>query len=363
MVQLHKQLSKLKFKIPDSHWTIVAGIGVKHPAIKEYEIVAIGAGLKCLPFNEYSRDQLFHGLVHDCHAEVLARRAFMRYLLGEMQLEKSSILEKNVGETKWKIRQGVSFHMYVSQAPCGDASMHAVKSNGDPEQTIDEWQPSKRSKLNSCGIRRGREDFGADLGLPRTKPGRADAPLALCMSCSDKIARWTILGVQGALLMNLLAEPVYLSSLTVADDFHRESLNRALNDRISKNLNLKSPYKSQRIQLYESSHLWEHRRAEGKSASFESFVWFKGMEKPEWIVKGRKKGSAPPKDDSLYLACQPAVSKEKILLELRKIIPDLAADYQTLKEHQREYQVAKAEFLDSDPFKSWIKSIPDDSNG
>lgn len=36
------------------------------------------------------------------------------------------------------------------------------------------------------------------------------------MSCSDKIASWSLLGIQGALLATLL-EPIYLSHLVVGE--------------------------------------------------------------------------------------------------------------------------------------------------
>lgn len=51
-----------------------------------------------------------------------------------------------------------------------------------------------------------------------------------CLSCSDKIARWTVVGLQGALLSRLV-EPVYLSSVVVSEMYNEEALRRALVER------------------------------------------------------------------------------------------------------------------------------------
>ena len=58
--------------------------------------------------------------------------------------------------------------------------------------------------------RNGYENYGAI----RTKPGRADSPPTISFSCSDKIATWSVLGLQGALLEPLF-EPVYLTGVVV----------------------------------------------------------------------------------------------------------------------------------------------------
>lgn len=69
--------------------------------------------------------------------------------------------------------------------------------------------------LSPNAASRGRDGY-ARLGVLRTKPGRADSPPTLCMSCSDKIASWNVLGFQGALASRFLG-PLYLSTITIGE--------------------------------------------------------------------------------------------------------------------------------------------------
>lgn len=79
---------------------------------------------------------------------------------------------------------------------------------------------------------RGRDNYSL-YGVLRTKPGRADSPATLSMSCSDKIARWNFLGVQGAMVTRLL-RPIYITNVIIGEvpedmrDVVREDCERAL---------------------------------------------------------------------------------------------------------------------------------------
>lgn len=65
------------------------------------------------------------------------------------------------------------------------------------------------------GAARGRDNYSL-YGVLRTKPGRADSPPTLSMSCSDKIASWNVVGVQGALASRFLL-PIYMHNVVIGE--------------------------------------------------------------------------------------------------------------------------------------------------
>lgn len=64
-------------------------------------------------------------------------------------------------------------------------------------------------------------------GFLRVKPGRGERTLSL--SCSDKLARWTVLGFQGALLSHYLETALYFRAVVVGKcPYSQEAMHRAL---------------------------------------------------------------------------------------------------------------------------------------
>ena len=119
---------------PQAHeWTclsgIVAEIATSIASIGSLHVISIASGNKCLGRCDLRPDGK---VVNDCHAEVLARRAFNRAMLDEIKWHVDNcfsttscsvgLLRHDPYLREFRLRDNVSLHLYISDAPCGIAA-------------------------------------------------------------------------------------------------------------------------------------------------------------------------------------------------------------------------------------------------
>ena len=183
--------------------------------------------MKCLPHK--SIQSAAGSVIHDSHAEVLAIRAFNRWLVDECahlarkDPSSSSIwvrwrrtettsphrheCPEGAAAQPFQLMDDVSIHMFCSEAPCGDASMELVMA---AQADASPWTALPRD-----GGMLGRGHFDR-LGVVRRKPSRSDAPATYSKSCSDKLALKQCTGLLSGLTTRLVRhQNVYLRSLVL----------------------------------------------------------------------------------------------------------------------------------------------------
>ncbi|KAI3392779.1 hypothetical protein diail_5215 [Diaporthe ilicicola] len=221
-------------------WVPLAGIVAKH-GDGSLKCLALATGMKCLPASKLGSAR--GKVLHDWHAEVLSIRAFNYFVLQECKAiitaeRDSPYIRRRTSSTtsstsstttaddgpdvrrRFCWREGVTLHMYCSEAPCGDASMELTIS---AQQDAAPWEsplpphlmPEEASSPELALL--GRACFD-QLGVVRRKPARADAPPTLSKSCSDKLALRQCTSLLSS-LTSLLVSPrgVYLSSLVLPE--------------------------------------------------------------------------------------------------------------------------------------------------
>ncbi|NWV14309.1 DSRAD deaminase, partial [Ptilonorhynchus violaceus] len=340
-------------------------------------VVSIGTGNRCVKGEELS---LKGETVNDCHAEIISRRGFVRFLYSELMKydpsnpssAEESIFEQ-AGGKKLKIKSSVTFHLYISTAPCGDGALFD-KSCSD--QASERGQPQhqplfenpKQGKLRTK-VENGEGTIPVESSdIVPTWDGIQHGERLRTMSCSDKILRWNILGLQGALLSHFL-EPVYLSSVTLGYLYSQGHLTRAICCRMVRDGNtlkekLRAPYHINhpevgRVSVYDSA------RQTGKTKE-SSVNWCLADESEVEVLDGTK-----GKVDGLKLEVS-RVSKRKMYTlfqqlcakKNRKDLLSLSV-YSDAKEAATAYQVAKQGFfsmLEELGYGSWIRKPQEEDN-
>uniref|UniRef100_A0A3B5MQN4 Adenosine deaminase RNA specific B2 (inactive) n=1 Tax=Xiphophorus couchianus TaxID=32473 RepID=A0A3B5MQN4_9TELE len=220
------------------------------------QVVSLATGTKCLDSDRLNEDGW---TLRDCHAEVLSRRALVRFFYSQLELleqrtegQDPSIFVPDKDSThRFRLREGIRFHMYVSLSPCGDARLNCPYETA-PQQ----GSPNRRFR---CHLRMKVNGGEGTLPLVSTRTNQKLTGVSLgqhvcmaSMSCTDKIAKWSVAGLQGALLSQLV-EPIYLHSLTVGRLSHTGHLGRAVTRRLARVKHLPSLYRRQQLLLGLSS--------------------------------------------------------------------------------------------------------------
>ncbi|KAJ3365727.1 hypothetical protein GGF32_008125 [Allomyces javanicus] len=342
-------------------WTCMAGIALEDRDRQTFDCVAIGTGLKCL--NESSASAT---TVNDSHAEVICRRSFCCFLYQEIARacgSTSKYVQRVDGSPTFRLGPHVRAHLYISQSPCGDASLDALaEQQADDTEAHAQRTEHKRDQYgHETGALRGRNLFDR-LGVLRTKPGRHDAIPTRSMSCSDKIAQWQCLGLQGALLSHLIPEPITFASIIVGDLFDPVGLERALVQRCQPAL-LTVPHVAPAPYAFDYS-----ARVLGETvppnvpvvSAPHAMSWWRGCDAPEYLVNGRRQGAAMGKDGTFGPKTWSRISKPRMFELFRSTAAAAGADdlfprYLDAKEQCTAYRTAKRDLRQHHPvFAHWV---------
>ncbi|NWV45802.1 DSRAD deaminase, partial [Daphoenositta chrysoptera] len=340
-------------------------------------VVSLGTGNRCVKGEELS---LKGETVNDCHAEIISRRGFVRFLYSELMKydpsnpssAEESIFEQ-AGGKKLKIKSSVTFHLYISTAPCGDGALFD-KSCSDQANEMGQpqhqplFENPKQGKLRTK-VENGEGTIPVESSdIVPTWDGIQHGERLRTMSCSDKILRWNILGLQGALLSHFL-EPVYLRSVTLGYLYSQGHLTRAMCCRMERDGStlkekLQAPYHINhpevgRVSVYDSA------RQTGKTKE-SSVNWCLADGSEVEVLDGTK-----GKVDGLKLEVS-RVSKRKMFTLFQQLCAknnrkDLLSFsvYSDAKEAATAYQAAKQCFfstLEELGYGSWIRKPQEEEN-
>jgi double stranded RNA-specific editase B len=171
---------------------------------------------------------------------------YIKSFISQTQANDTSTLESDIFECNFgskdaftidkkpfKLKSDIKFHLFISSAPCGDGRIYTINEG----KANSEWQQKAGIFRQNRGQLRAKLESGMGT-LPvksfpnmQTWDGILLGERLKVMSCSDKLCKLNVIGVQGALLSHFI-EPVYLSSVIIGAHYNRAHVARALFGRI-----------------------------------------------------------------------------------------------------------------------------------
>ncbi|KAL4460405.1 hypothetical protein ABPG74_000156 [Tetrahymena malaccensis] len=269
----------LKKDISDAQeQTVLASVVLIFQQTQTFEIISIANGTKSVGKKNMSE---LGNLVNDSHAEILARRAFKKFLYDNLNNPKYFYInDLNKYVQKFKVL------FYTSQTPCGQASIFqneskntiAISSNCIQEQNVEiesisnndaQADDQKQKLFQNTGAKyysflydeKYQVQKDQQSNILRIKPGRSDLPQdsrSQSLSCSDKIMLWNVIGMQGSLLSELLDKPIYIDYFFIESDGNNiKDFKEIVRQGINVESRLKGKFKSKH--LIESVLKWRKK--------------------------------------------------------------------------------------------------------